>query len=118
MSMQVADLIFSPPMESQLEVNAKGPGVLTALHVISSGAGYANDLLEMDNRSMQLLSHLLRLGADCENLTDDQETPVHLAGWFDRADVAQCLLDYQANTNKKLQNGDSSGRLNFSATLQ
>ena len=48
-----------------------------------------------------MLSHLLKLGADHENITDDHEPPLHLAARYDRANDAKYLLDYGTNTNTR-----------------
>ena len=95
----VADLILSPPMEN--DVYAKGPGGMTALHLISCRDGYGDEL-EIDNDSaVRMIADLVIRGADCESQTDGGETPLHLAARHDKTRVTKLLLDHGADANSR-----------------
>ena len=63
--MTVADLIFSPPKLSELDVNAKGPCGMNALHLISCRAGYDDELKIDNDDAIRMISDLMILRADC-----------------------------------------------------
>ena len=97
----VENLILSPSMENDVDVNAKGPGGMTALHLISCRAGYGDEL-EIDNDSaVRMVFDLMILGADCESQTDGGETPLHLAVRHAKTRVTKLLLGDGADSNSK-----------------
>ena len=71
-----------------VDVDARDPGGMTALHLASCRGG-------------AMVSDLLSLGANYASKTDLEETPLHLAARHSRADVAKLLLDYGADANAR-----------------
>lgn len=114
-----AVLALTPPQEGDpqrssiaYDVNAKGPGGFTALHLASSrgtpiDGSCVDDDSNSDDSGGAMVSDLLSLGAKSGCRTDDtHETPLHLAARHSRADAAKRLLDAGADANAR----DKSGR--------
>ena len=103
-------LALTPPQEgsgergvSNTDVDARGPGGITALHLASCrvDGGSLDDDKDSDDSGGAMVSDLLSLGACCESKTDQGETPLHLAARHSRADVAKRLLDNAADANSR-----------------
>ena len=89
-----------------VDVDARGPGGMTALHLASCRGTYGDgssldDDKDSDDSGGAMVSDLLSLGANYVSKTDLEETPLHLAARHSRADVAKRLLDYGADANAR-----------------
>lgn len=106
-------LALTPPQEgsgdrgaSAIDVDAKGPGGMTALHLAACRGTYGDgssldDDKDSDDSGGAMVSDLLSLGARAALKTDLEETPLHLAARHSRADVAKRLLDSGADANSR-----------------
>ena len=106
-------LALTPPQDGisergavSVDVDARGPGGVTALHLAACRGGYGDgsslgDDKDSDDSAGAMVSDLLNLGANYENKTDLDETPLHLAARHSRADVAKHLLDHGADANSR-----------------
>lgn len=106
-------LALTPPQEgsgergaSAIDVDAKGPGGMTALHLAACRGTYGDgssldDDKDSDDSGGAMVSDLLSLGANYASKTDTEETPLHLAARHSRADVAKRLLDSGADANSR-----------------
>ena len=106
-------LALTPPQEGSgergvpgVDVDARGPGGMTALHLASCRGTYGDgssldDDKDSDDSGGAMVSDLLSLGANYVSKTDLEETPLHLAARHSRADVAKRLLDYGADANAR-----------------
>lgn len=101
---------LTPPQEGERgvdsSVDARGPGGFTALHLASCRGtlldGCIDDDKDSDDSGGVMVSDLLSLGASYGAKTDEsQETPLHLAARYSRADAAKRLLDAGADPNAK-----------------
>ena len=91
---------------SAIDVVAKGPGGMTALHLAACRGTYGDgssldDDKDSDESAGAMVSDLLSLGARASLKTDLDETPLHLAARHSRADVAKRLLDSGADANPR-----------------
>ena len=84
---------------SAIDVDARGPGGMTALHLAACRGTYG-DSSSLDSGGA-MVSDLLSLGASYSSKTDLEETPLHLAARHSRADVAKKLLDSGVDANSK-----------------
>ena len=89
-----------------VDVDARGPRGMTALHLASCRGTYGDgssldDDKDSDDSGGAMVSDLLSLGANYVSKTDLEETPLHLAARHSRADVAKRLLDYGADANAR-----------------
>lgn len=106
-------LALTPPQEGSgergapgVDVDARGPGGMTALHLAACRGTYGDgssldDDKDSDDSGGAITSDLLSLGANYGSKTDLGETPLHLAARHSRADVAKRLLDYGADANAR-----------------
>ena len=103
-------LALTPPQEgsgqrgaSAIDVDAKGPGGMTALHLAACRGNYGDGSSLDDDKdsSGAMVSDLLSLGANHACKTDSKETPLHLAARHSKADVAKRLLDSGADANSR-----------------
>ena len=111
-------LALTPPQEGDhrrgaaaYEVNAKGPGGFTALHLAACRGNLVDgcsidDDSNSDDSGGAMVSDLLSLGAKSNCETDhEKETPLHLAARHSRADAAKRLLDAGADANARNKSG-------------
>lgn len=114
MTARSCQLALTPPQEgsgergaSAIDVDAKGPGGMTALHLAACRGTYGDgssleDDKDSDDSGAAMVSDLLNLGAKYGAKTDEtEETPLHLAARYSRADVAKRLLDSGADANSR-----------------
>lgn len=109
----VRNCALTPPQEglgergaAGIDVDARGPGGMTALHLAACRGGYGDgssldDDKDSDDSGGAMVSDLLSLGASYGTKTDLEETPLHLAARHSRADVAKRLLDHGADANSR-----------------
>ena len=114
---QVADvtvrncaLALTPPQEGSsergapaIDVDARGPGGMTALHLAACRGTYGDGSSLDDDKDSgsAIVSDLLSLGASHCSKTDLEETALHLAARHSRAHVAKWLLDSGADANSR-----------------
>jgi ankyrin repeat protein len=111
--------MLTPPQEEQnykssMDVDAVGPGGLTALHVAAMqggvmqtvGNGERNKSVD-GKKKKNFVKELLDLGANAGRFTDTTaETPLHLAARFCHHDAAEWLLvDGNADVNARDRRG-------------
>lgn len=108
-----ASLALTPPQEgsgdrgpANIDVDARGPGGMTALHLAACRGTYGDgssldDDKDSDDSGGAMVTDLLNLGANFANKTDLGETPLHLAARHSRADVAKKLLDSRDDANSR-----------------
>lgn len=106
-------LALTPPQEGSsergapaIDVDARGPGGMTALHLAACRGTYGDgssldDDKDSDDSGGAMVSDLLSLGASYCSKTDLEETALHLAARHSRADVAKRLLDSGADANSR-----------------
>ena len=107
-------LALSPPQEGSgergaaaIDVDARGPGGMTALHLAACRGTYVDgcsldDDKDSDDSGGAMVSDLLSFGASYGSKTDyNDETALHLAARHSRADVAKRLLDAGAEANSR-----------------
>lgn len=106
-------LALTPPQQGNgergataIDVDARGPGGMTALHLAACRGMYGDgssldDDKDSDDSGGAMVSDLLSLGASYNSKTDLEETPLHLAARHSRADVAKRLLDSGADANAR-----------------
>jgi Notch-like protein len=102
---------LKPPQECERgaesqDVDARGPGGFTALHLASCRGtlldGCIDDDKDSDDSGGVIVSDLLSFGASYGAKTDEyNETPLHLAARYSRADAAKRLLDAGADPNSR-----------------
>ena len=114
MTVRGCKLALTPPQEgsaergaSAIDVDAKGPDGMTALHLAACRGTYGDgssleDGKDSDDCGAAMVSHLLNLGAKSGAKTEKNEkTPLHLAARHLRADVAKFVLDSGADANSR-----------------